>query len=469
MVSLWLTVIAITLNNTMYDYPNVMPFTLMFIPPFNFCRIYYRVSHACGFDTCFSSLDVPDAEVWDCLKVLYLSSTFYLLLGLYLHEVVPQEFGVSRHPLFLLDWIKRLFAGKPRRRRAAGAAETSLKPEELKINAEGADDDCMAEEEFVRRISGENVDQYPLVVRGLRKEFPGQEGQPDKLAVSWVHFCIRKGETFGLLGPNGAGKTTLISMLTGMYGPTSGEAWIGGFSLEDELDKIQVSIGVCPQFDILWPELTVEEHLLFYARLKGVAPRDEQRMVDRAMGEVYLEKFRSFQTHELSGGMKRRLSVAISLVGNPRVVFLDEPSTGLDPENRRQLWDILTQSRGKRAIVLTTHSMEEADVLCNRIGIINHGRMRCLGSQLHLKNKFGGGYQLFVNCYQRKLLKLLLAQKGEKGDLDTAQVLPADVLDKIKTLNMSDIYKNAVNYVKELIPSAHLMRAFQGNFVFEVR
>ncbi len=116
-------------------------------------------------------------------------------------------------------------------------------------------------------------------------------------------------------------------------------------------------MGVCPQFDLLWPDLTVEEHLLFYARLKGVPSKLEKERVDAAIAEVYLEKFRERKTSELSGGMRRRLSVAISLVGDPKIIFLDEPSTGLDPENRRQLWDILSDCKGKRAMLLTTHSV----------------------------------------------------------------------------------------------------------------
>ena len=130
---------------------------------------------------------------------------------------------------------------------------------------------------------------------------------------------------------------------------------------------------------MLWADLTVEEHLYFYARMKGVKPENEKMQVDKAISEVMLDKFRAYKTKTLSGGMKRRLSVAISLVSDPKIIYLDEPSTGLDPENRRQLWDILSECKGKRAIVLTTHSMEEADVLCDRIGIVTDGVLRCVG------------------------------------------------------------------------------------------
>ena len=129
-------------------------------------------------------------------------------------------------------------------------------------------------------------------------------------------------------------------------------------------------------------------------------------MAERALHDVMLTKFSDYLTKELSGGMKRRLSVAISLVSDPKIIYLDEPSTGLDPENRRQLWDILANLKGKRAMVLTTHSMEEADVLCNRIAIVNNGILRCVAPQQRLKSLYGGGYHLQINVMKLRQLKL---------------------------------------------------------------
>eukprot|EP00826_Nyctotherus_ovalis_P049944 TRINITY_DN6072_c0_g2_i3.p1 TRINITY_DN6072_c0_g2~~TRINITY_DN6072_c0_g2_i3.p1 ORF type:complete len:438 (-),score=123.72 TRINITY_DN6072_c0_g2_i3:948-2261(-) len=431
-----------------------MPIYLGIIPTFAFSRIYYRFAHGCGFEYCIYDVSAADDEIWNCMALLYGIPTILIVLAIYLHEVLPQEYGVPRHPLFFLSPIRELICGR--------GAQRVVRVDEHNEEA-NADEDCAREEAFVKSIPLEGIDEYPLIIKGLVKEFKNIGSKDRKRAVDGVYFSVKKGEVFGLLGPNGAGKTTLISMLTGLYGPTSGEAWVNGFSINAELSKIQVTIGVCPQFDILWPELTVEEHLLFYARLKGVSPRSERRMVEKAMDDVYLKSFGNFKTRELSGGMKRRLSVAISLVGNPQIVFLDEPSTGLDPENRRQLWDILVRAREGRAVILTTHSMEEADVLCGRIGIILRGQMKCIGNQIHLKNKFGGGYQLFVNCYQKKLLNLL-SQGIHKENLP----IPEDVLERAKGMKMVDIYKEAVKYIRELIPSAKLRRAFQGNFVFEV-
>ena len=150
--------------------------------------------------------------------------------------------------------------------------------------------------------------------------------------------------------------------------------------------------------------MTVEEHLLFYARIKGVNPNEETLYVEKALSDVQLTDSKDIQIKELPLGMRRRLSIAISLVSKPKIIFLDEPSTGLDPETRRQLWDILQDCKKEkdRAMVLTTHSMEEADVLCNRIGIVNQGVMKCLGTQTRLKNLYGGGYHLFINALRHK-------------------------------------------------------------------
>jgi len=160
--------------------------------------------------------------------------------------------------------------------------------------------------------------------------------------------------------------------------------------------------------------MTVREHLLFYARVKGIGPHLEEDMVDKALDNVLLKKFAEFRVRELSGGMKRRLSVAISIVSDPKIIYLDEPTTGLDPESRRQLWDILCSLKGSKAIIITTHSMEEADVLCNRIAIVNQGILRCVAPQVRLKSLYGGGYHLEINCVKERYLQMQQKQQKRK-------------------------------------------------------
>merc|ERR1712023_422437 len=216
---------------------------------------------------------------------------------------------------------------------------------------------------------------------------------------------VAKGECFGLLGPNGAGKTTTISMLTGLFPPSRGNAIVSGFDLRKELKLIYDVMGICPQFDITWPDLNIEDHLYFYARLKGLSKEIEKEAVNKLIEEVGLTDAAKLKkkSKELSGGMRRRLSLAMSLIGQPEVVFLDEPTTGLDPETKRNIWALLDKVKQGRCIILTTHSMDEADALCERIGIMSHGLMRCVGTNLHLKNKYGNGYKIEIRFVKEAL------------------------------------------------------------------
>jgi len=190
------------------------------------------------------------------------------------------------------------------------------------------------------------------------------------------------------------------------------------------------------------------------------------------MSEVYLTKFADFKTRQLSGGMKRRLSVAISLVGDPKIVFLDEPTTGLDPENRRQLWDILTESKKRRAMVLTTHSMEEADVLCTRIGIITDGLLRCVGSKVRLKTLYGGGYHLYVNCHKDKyFLKMQLESEERLGKAPRSEEFKGDLVvssSMSREFNPEYYHLKLKSYIAEFLPRSVLRSEFNGNFVFQV-
>jgi ABC-type multidrug transport system ATPase subunit len=195
----------------------------------------------------------------------------------------------------------------------------------------------------------------------------------------------------------GAGKTTLISILTGLYEASTGHATLSGYDIKTETSKVYKCIGICPQFDIQWDELTVGEHLYFYARLKGISSSDETRAVQQALQNVSLSSFEDRLTKGLSGGEKRRLSIAIALLGNPAVVFLDEPTTGLDPEVRRLIWNIVNEARLGRTVILTTHSMEEAEALCQRIGIMAKGTLRCLANPTRLKEVYGSGFKIYIN------------------------------------------------------------------------
>ena len=211
-------------------------------------------------------------------------------------------------------------------------------------------------------------------------------------AVDGISFAVPPGEVFGLLGPNGAGKSTLIRMMVTLLPPTSGTARINGFDVTKEADRVRRSIGVIPQAMTTDLELSVEENLLIFAKLYGV-PRDKRtRLIPELIAAVELTQWADKQVKNLSGGMRRRVEIARGLVHEPRVFFLDEPTTGLDPVSRTAVWEMLKKVKGERdlTVLLTTHYMDEADRLCDRVAIVDHGKLVALDSPEALKASIPG-------------------------------------------------------------------------------
>eukprot|EP00887_Chlorella_sp_A99_P005937 scaffold29.g5937.t1 len=240
-------------------------------------------------------------------------------------------------------------------------------------------------------------------IRRLTKVFSTTDGG-EKVAVDDLSLDIRDREITGLLGHNGAGKTTAIGVITGLLRPTAGDVYVSGLSVRSRMADIRASLGVCPQFDVLWPDITVRrgqllfgfEHLELAAALKGFPASERAAVAAAAAREVGLAEKLAAPAGQLSGGQRRKLSVALAFVGSPRVVILDEPTSGMDPYTRRLAWDVIRVRRGGSAILLTTHSMEEADMLSDRIAIMAEGRLAALGTSLDLKSQFGAGYTLTI-------------------------------------------------------------------------
>jgi ABC-2 type transport system ATP-binding protein len=221
----------------------------------------------------------------------------------------------------------------------------------------------------------------------------------DFTAVKGITFSVDHGEVFGLLGPNGAGKSTLIRMLTTLLTPTSGMAKVNGFDIATQQDDVRKSIGVIPQAMTTDLELSVEENLIIYAKLYGV-PRDKRkRLIDELLAAVELTQWRDKQVKNLSGGMRRRVEIARGLVHEPRVFFLDEPTTGLDPVSRVAVWEMIQRIKQERdlTVLITTHYMDEADKLCDRIAIVDHGELKALDSPMKLKASIPGQNWLEVS------------------------------------------------------------------------
>ncbi|CAG9322388.1 unnamed protein product [Blepharisma stoltei] len=288
------------------------------------------------------------------------------------------------------------------------------------------DEDVEAEKEAALSTDPREVQ---VNVRKLRKVYKGTKGKR-VVAVEDVSFNVPKRQCFALLGVNGAGKTTTFKMLTGEIAPTDGEAFLSSFSVLSNLDQARENIGYCPQFDALSELLTCMEHIRFYAEVKGINKNKIDKLAKDLLRELDLVKYTDYTAGTLSGGNKRKLQVAIALIGNPTVVFLDEPSAGMDPETRKKLWSVLGDIKKRdSAVVLTTHSMEEAEALSDRLAIMVGGRLRCIGTSTYLRNKFGQGYELEVK------LSIPKPKHVQKRSADLNPVLGDEIIikeDKVK-------------------------------------
>ena len=229
-----------------------------------------------------------------------------------------------------------------------------------------------------------------IEVNNLTKRFG------DFVAVDAVKFDVGQGEVFGLLGPNGAGKSTLIRMLTTLLPPTSGSALVNGFDIVHESNAVRRSIGVIPQAMTSDLELSAEENMTIFAKLYGISGETRRHTIKQLLKEVDLEKWADKPVKMFSGGMRRRMEIARGLVHEPKIFFLDEPTTGLDPVSRVAVWEMLARLKQERGltILVTTHYMDEADKLCDRIAIVDHGKLVALDSPLRLKASIPGNYVL---------------------------------------------------------------------------
>ncbi|KAJ3034928.1 ATP-binding cassette sub- A member 1 [Rhizophlyctis rosea] len=326
-------------------------------------------------------------------------SFYYLLMNMaifgaltwYFDNVIPNEFGYRSPPWFFLTpsyWGIELGSRK-------GVKEDQWLAAQLKKKVEVDDDeDVDVREERARAADAGGFPSglHPAVrIVNLRKKYGSKKVAVKNLAVSF-----QEGKLLALLGQNGAGKSTTMNILSGLTPATSGDALIYGLSVRNQMHRIRSIMGVCPQHDILFDDLTAREHIQLYAGLKGVIKSEVPALIEHRLKAVRLWKVADQRAGTYSGGMKRRLSLVISTIGDPKIIFMDEPTTGMDPVNRRHVWEFVEKFKKGRVIVLTTHSMEEADVLGDRIAIMAHGRLRAIGNSISLKNKYGAGYRISI-------------------------------------------------------------------------
>ncbi|KAG2675641.1 hypothetical protein I3760_12G015100 [Carya illinoinensis] len=319
----------------------------------------------------------------EVMIIMFVEWFVVIFLAFYVDQVVSS--GSGKSPLFFLQIF---------RKNTSSFRKPSLQRQDSKVFVQMEKPDVLQESEKVEQLLLEPNSSHAIVVDNIKKVYPGRDGNSAKFAVRGLSLALPRGECFGMLGPNGAGKTSFISMMIGLTKPTSGSAYVNGLDIRTQMDGIYTSMGVCPQHDLLWESLTGREHLLFYGRLKNLKGSALTQAVEESLKGVNLFNggVADKQAGKYSGGMKRRLSVAISLIGDPKVVYMDEPSTGLDPASRNNLWNVVKRAKQDRAIILTTHSMEEAEVLCDRLGIFVDGSLQCIGNPKELKARYGGSY-----------------------------------------------------------------------------
>jgi ABC-type multidrug transport system ATPase subunit len=266
----------------------------------------------------------------------------------------------------------------------------------------GADDediDVLAERERVEAAygSGRRVDADEVMMRGVRKTFWVRKAPVN--AVNGVTLGLASNECFGHLGVNGAGKTTLLRILSGQELPSAGSVRVHGYELASDLRGLQRAIGVCPQFDCLYGELSALAHIRLFAALKGLAPgATTEAEAARLLDALDLAEFANTPSAALSGGNRRKLSVALALIGDPPVIILDEPSTGMDPSAKRYMWSVIASLSRAHTVILTTHSMEECEAVAQRVGVMVGGKLAALGSLGRIKERFGATYHVDAVC-----------------------------------------------------------------------
>lgn len=281
------------------------------------------------------------------------------------------------------------------------------------------------------------MSEYTIEAQNLTKKFG------DFQAVDNLNLKIRKGEVFGFLGPNGAGKTTSINMMVGLLKPTEGKILIDG---KDAKSAEKGKIGICPQQLVLWDNLTCKETLMLMGDMYEVPKQELKKRVDKLLDDLILTDKANTLVSNLSGGMKRRMNLAIALIHNPEIVVLDEPSEGLDPQSRRVLWNYITSLRDDqgKTVILTTHLMDEADKLSDRIAIIDHGKLLQLDTPENLKKVIGEG----------DIIEILLSNQDVHGEI-VKTIESMDEIENVAEINgrISIRALNAMNKLPKIMDS----------------
>jgi ATP-binding cassette subfamily A (ABC1) protein 1 len=322
------------------------------------------------------------ANVMSCILFMFADGVIYFIIAWYIDNVFPGKYGIPRPFYFFLQ--PSFWTGKSKRT---------------------GDDNF----EDLSKVKQEEVSEKLLAgveIQDLGKTYSSGMfcTKKEKVAVDGLSLNFYESQITSFLGHNGAGKTTTMSMLTGLYPPTSGTAKIMKHDIHDEMDQIRTIIGFCPQHNVLWDDLTCTEHVYFFSKLKGYPDDQIDSEIANLLKRTGLTIKAQNLVPSLSGGMKRKLSVALAFCGGSKVVLLDEPTAGVDPYARRGIWDLLLSYKKGKTVILSTHHMDEAEILGDRIAVISDGQLQCVGSSLWMKRTFGKGYLISVNTSDNKTI-----------------------------------------------------------------
>ncbi|XP_031735235.1 retinal-specific phospholipid-transporting ATPase ABCA4-like isoform X3 [Anarrhichthys ocellatus] len=376
-----------------------------------------------------SPLEGDEFSFLTSICMMGLDTVLYAVLAWYMDNVFPGQYGIGRpfyFPLLPCYWLNSVAPASDNsklemNKKGFDNLTNKKQGEQQKQEVENQDQEKDREKPktLEETVSCDHQDQGERLVENQAEENQIKDGQPffeaepadlvkgvciqnlvkvfgssSTPAVDGLSISFYESQITAILGQNGAGKTTTMSILTGMFPPTLGTATIYGKDIRTDMDNIRLSLGMCPQYNILFQHMTVAEHILFYSLLKGRPIAEAQEEVENMLQDLGLPHKRDELTQNLSGGMQRKLSVALAFVGGAKVVILDEPTSGVDPYSRRSIWDLLLKYRAGRTVIMSTHHMDEADMLSDRVAIMSQGRLYCCGSPIFLKNCFGAGFYL---------------------------------------------------------------------------
>ncbi|NXB63699.1 ABCAA protein, partial [Struthidea cinerea] len=365
------------------DVPEPLKWFLGLMCPFAFnigiAKIFDLEKYEIGFS--FSNLMEEAYFLFSTYVLLVFDSVLYLLLALYFDKILPGKYGIPDPPLFCL---KASYWMRSKRGSTTDVPRSTANPEEL------LGDD-------VEPVPPEFLGKEAIRLHNIKKVYKKKDKKTE--ALRGLSLNIYEGQITALLGHSGAGKTTLLNVLSGLSFPSEGSATIYNYRLSEmgDREEIRGMVGICPQFNTQFEVLTVKENLKTFAEIKGIKSKEVERGVQNILELLDISNIQDTQAEKLSGGQKRKLSIGIAMLGNPQVLFLDEPTAGLDPLSRHQVWSLLREQQAGRVILFSTQFMDEADILADRKAFISHGRLKCVGSSLFLKKKWGICYHLRIH------------------------------------------------------------------------